>query len=180
VSDYWKRMEYLRNRIQDQRMLRDAQVQDGPEYEFFQNEIKHLTDELIQWEQNIDQLNRLDINIAILNRDTGAVKRDKLYAADNWLRLAIGCGVIGATLLALSFRWSLSLLLPVTGVILLVTALIAMLMSIRTRTSVWNAMSRANRQLDQMRGERDTFIPPRYPSIDPFPRFSYEVVVRKR
>lgn len=64
ISPHWNRMQYLKNRIHDRQMLRDAQVQNSAGYRGFQNEITRLTDELVRWEQNIDRINGLEATIA--------------------------------------------------------------------------------------------------------------------
>ncbi|MGH3781480.1 MAG: hypothetical protein ACRDRO_12855, partial [Pseudonocardiaceae bacterium] len=84
----WERMEYLRNRIQDQQILKDAQVLNGPDYQFFQNEITQPTNEQRIWEQRIGQLDRMEAKIATADGQARSANRNLLHAAGKWLRLA--------------------------------------------------------------------------------------------
>ena len=68
TSPHWNRMQYLRDRIHDRQMLRDAQVQNSVDYQGFQREIDHLTRELLHWENKAS------------------------YIAGHWWRLAVGPG----------------------------------------------------------------------------------------
>lgn len=173
----WERMEYLRIRIQDRQILKEAQVRDGADYRFFQNEVTELTYELRAWEQVIDTLDDLADRISAVNNRIRAAQEDAVRAAGSWGRLASVCGLVGALLFALGLRWSLNLLLEV-GAVLLVLAGVAVLMVTRVRTSAREEVARARLQLAQLQAERDVLIPPSYPPVNPFPRFSQEVVVR--
>ncbi|HJT02511.1 MAG TPA: hypothetical protein VJ757_02620 [Pseudonocardiaceae bacterium] len=157
-------------------MLRDAQVQNSAGYRGFQGEINHLTGELLQWERNIGQINRLEATIASVDSAAQANEHNALYIAGHWSRLAVGCGFIGALLLLLSFKWSLSPLLLWAGAALLALASGAAFMSARTYRSAWEERDRANRQLAQLRATRNALIPAPHPPIDPYPRVSYVVV----
>lgn len=177
-DSYWERMEYLRDRIQDQQILKEAQVPYGADYDFFQNEITNLTTELLDWEENIDELDRLDADIAAVNTSARIAQRNASRSAGTWVRVATLCGLIAVLLLAISVRWSLSPLLPGAGALLLALAGVAVFMSMTARTSARDAMALANDQIADISAVRDALIPPSYPRINPFPRFSHEVVVR--
>ena len=177
TNPHWNRMQYLKNRIHDRQVLRDAQVQNSAGYRGFQGEINHLTDELLQWERNIGQINRLEATIAGVDRAAQANQRNALYIAGHWSRLAVVCGFIGALLLLLSLKWSLSPLLLWAGAALLAVAGGAAFMSTRKYQLAWNALAQANLELAQLRARRNALIPPPHPPIDPYPRLSYDVVI---
>lgn len=173
-------MEYLRNRIQDQQILKDAQAQNGPYCQAFQGEITNLTSELREWERNIGEINQLEDEIATANELIEAAKWKKLHAADNWFRLTIVCFLIGVSLLALRFRWSLKLIPLWLILVLLALAGGAWLMAMMPRTSARNKVATEKRRLAQLRKEQDKLIPEKHPSTKPFPRFSHEVIVRNK
>jgi hypothetical protein len=178
TSPHWNRMRYLKNRIHDRQMLRDAQVQNSVGYLGFQTEINHLTRELLHWERNIDQINRLEATVASVDSAAQASWQNASYIAGHWWRLAVGSGFIGALLLLLSLKWSLRPQLLWTGAALLALAGGAAFMSTRTSQLAWNALAQANLQLAQLRATRNALIPPPHPPLDPYPRLSYDVIVR--
>ena len=178
TSPHWNRMRYLKNRIHDRQMLRDAQVQNGVGYRGFQEEINHLTRELLHWENNIARIDRLEATITSVDGAAQASGRDASYIAGHWWRLAVGSGFIGALLVLLSLNWSLSPQLLWTGAALLALAGGAAFMSTRTSQLAWNALLQANLQLAQLRATRNALIPPPHPPLDPYPRLSYDVIVR--
>jgi Flp pilus assembly protein TadB len=135
------------------------------DYQFFQNEVTQLTNELLEWEENIDALDELAARITAVNSRIRAAQQDAAQAAGTWWRLATACGLSGALLFALGLRWSVSLLLGV-GAVLLVLAGVAVLMVTRVRTSAREEVARARLRLAQLQAERDTLIPASYPPVN--------------
>ena len=177
TSPYWTRMQYLKDRIYDRQMLRDAQVQNSADYRVFQNEITYLTHELRLWEANIGQIDRLETTITTGHRNAQDNYRDGMYIAGHWSRLAAMSGLVGILLLAPGIRWSLKPLL-IASVTLLTVAGVAAFMSTRRSQSTWNEMARANRELARLEAARNALIPATRPPTEPYPRLSYDVIVR--
>jgi hypothetical protein len=174
-----KRMEYLRNRIQDQQILRDAQVPNGQDYAFFQAEITNLTNELLAWERITDRLDQLDGAIATAARLVRDANGDVSETARR-LVLAAMFAVIGALPLTFSLRWSLGQSVLEAGVGLLALSLIAVVVLMRARERALTVVEAENGKLDQVWAERKKIIPKPYSSVNPFPRFSWQVIVQDK
>jgi hypothetical protein len=86
--------------------------------------------------------------------------------------------LIGVLLFALSIRWSLSPLLLWVAIALLALAGGAAYMCTRAYGIAWNILARANRQVAPLETQRAALIPPPYPLTGPYPRLSYDVIVR--
>jgi hypothetical protein len=177
TSPYWTRMQYLKDRIYDRQMLRDAQVQNSADYRGFQNEITYLTQELRLWEANIGQISRLETTITTSRRNAEDNYRDGMYTAGHWSRLAAVSGLIGILLLVPGVQWSLKPLL-IAGVTLLAVAGVAAFMSTRKSRSTWNEMAQANRESARLEAARNALIPTPRPPTEPYPRLSYDVIIR--
>jgi hypothetical protein len=159
-SRYWERMEYLEDRIQDRQMLKKAQVPDDAHYRFFQATISTLTDELRNWERKVSRIDRVEAEIAAVDRQASVEARDAWHVADTKRQLATACGVIGTPLLLLGLAWSPSLLLPVIGGMLWVLAVVAAQQSMKARTCAQQVETKALDRLAQLRARRNALIPP--------------------
>jgi hypothetical protein len=158
---YWERMEYLEDRIQGRQMLKKAQIPDNAHYRFFQATISTLTDELRNWERKISRIDRLEAEIAAVDRQASVEAQDAWHVADTRRQFAIACGLIGAPLLLLGLAWSPSLLLPVIGGMLWVLAVVAAQQSMKARTCAQQVETEALDRLAQLGARRNALIPSR-------------------
>lgn len=162
-NEYDGTLKTLENAIHRWTVLREAQVPGSRNQGLFQARIDALTNVLLAFERGIPQLQELDREIAVADRDVAAAMRQSQDGAALLPRAAGVTGLAGGlgllTSLGLNLHWALA-----TGSIslLLISAGCVALSSRRRRLDL-EGIGEARGDLADLLGERQELLPP---SID--------------